>query len=180
VDVLLIDRIGKDISGTCLDTNVVGRKFDDHKAVEGEYPKVKVIVLRGLTEASHGNAVGLGIAEFCKSQLLRETDLRATRLNAITAGHVPAAMLPLDYETDRELLDVALSAIGLVEPQDAKLLWIKNTLELEELECSAAYFDEARERQDLEVLTPLRDLPLDPSGNLPPIYQSEDVGYASA
>jgi hypothetical protein len=166
VDVLLIDQIGKDISGTCLDTNVVGRKFDDHKAIEGEYPKVKVIVLRGLTEASHGNAVGLGIAEFCKSQLLRETDLHATRLNAITAGHVSAAMLPLDYETDRELLGVALSTIGLVEPQDAKLLWIKNTLALEELECSAAYLEEARERQDLEILTPLRDLPLDPAGNL--------------
>ena len=167
VDVLLIDQIGKDISGTCLDTNVVGRKFDDHKAIEGEYPKVKVIALRGLTEASHGNAVGLGIAEFCKSQLLRETDLQATRLNAITAGHLAGAMLPLDYETDREILDIALSTIGLVEPQDAKLLWIKSTLHLDELECSAAYLDEARDRPDLEVLTPLRDLPLDASGNLP-------------
>ena len=58
VDVLLIDEIGKNISGTGLDTNVVGRKFDDHKAVEGEYPKVKLIVLRGLTAETHGNAVG--------------------------------------------------------------------------------------------------------------------------
>jgi len=60
-----------------------------------------------------------------------------------------------------------LSTIGLVEPQDAKLLWIKNTLALEEIECSAAYLDEARDRPDLEILTPLRDLPLDESGNLP-------------
>jgi hypothetical protein len=167
VDVLLIDEIGKEISGTGLDTNVVGRKFNDHQAVEGEVPKVKVIALRGLTRATHGNAVGLGIAEFCKSQLLREMDVEATRLNAITAGHLGAALLPMDYETDREILDRALGTIGLVEPADARLLWIKNTLELTELECSAAYLEEARGRSDLEVLTPLRDLPFDSAGNLP-------------
>ncbi|MCX7669943.1 MAG: [Fe-S]-binding protein, partial [Anaerolineae bacterium] len=166
---LLIDEIGKDVSGTGLDTNVVGRKFDDHKAVEGEFPKVKLIVVRGLTKATHGNAVGLGCAEFCKSQLLREMDLHATRLNAITAGHVPAALTPLDYETDREILDLALGTIGLVDPPNARLLWITNTLELAELECSAAYLDEARCRGDLEVLTPLRDLPLDAAGNLPTV-----------
>jgi len=166
VDVLLIDEIGKEISGTGLDTNVVGRKFNEHAAVDGELPKVKNIVLRGLTAATHGNAVGLGLAEFCKSELLRQTDFHATRLNAITAGHLPGAMLPLDYETDREILDVALSTIGLVEPPDARLLWIKNTLELAELECSAAYLGEARRRDDLEILTGLRELPLDASGNL--------------
>jgi hypothetical protein len=166
-DVLLIDEIGKEISGTGLDTNVVGRKFDDHKAVDGESPKVKVIALRGLTEATHGNAVGLGVAEFCKSQLLREMDTQATRLNAITAGHLSAAMLPMDYETDREILDMALRTIGLVEPPNARLLWIANTLELGELECSAAYLEEARSRNDLEVLTLPRDLPLDAAGNLP-------------
>jgi len=173
VDVLLIDEIGKEISGTGLDTNVVGRKFDDHKALEGEFPKVKNIVLRGLTAATHGNAVGLGLAEFCKSQLLRETDFHATRLNAITAGHLPAAMPPLDYETDREILDVALSTIGLVDLCDARLLWVKNSLELAELECSAAYLEEARRRNDLEILTGLRELPLDASGNLCKAANSE-------
>jgi hypothetical protein len=172
VDVLLIDEIGKDVSGTGLDTNVVGRKFDDHKAVDGELPKVKIIALRGLTEATHGNAVGVGCAEFCKSQLLRETDIHITRLNAITAGHLAAAMFPLDYETDREILNLALGTIGLVEPANARLLWITNTLELTELECSAAYLDEARRRDDLEVLTPLRDLPLDAAGNLPSVKSS--------
>jgi hypothetical protein len=173
VDVLLIDEIGKEISGTGLDTNVVGRKFNEHFAVDGEVPKVKNIVLRGLTAATHGNAVGLGLAEFCKSELLRQTDLYATRLNAITAGHLPGAMLPLDYETDREILDVALSTIGLVDPLDARLLWIKNTLELAELECSAAYLEEARRRDDLEILTGLRELPLDAAGNLPKEMNTE-------
>jgi hypothetical protein len=130
---------------------------------------VKVIALRGLTEATHGNAVGLGCAEFCKSHLLRETDVHITRINAITAGHLAAAMFPMDYETDREILNLALGTVGLVEPANARVLWITNTLELTELECSAAYLDEARRRDDLEVLTPLRDLPLDAAGNLPSV-----------
>ena len=167
VDVLLVDRIGKDISGTGLDTNVVGRKFNDHQAVEGEWPKVKLIGLRGLTTKTHGNAVGLGIAEFCKTRLLREMDLPATRLNALVAGHISAAMLPLDYETDAEMLDHMLAAIGLAEPPQARLLWIQDTLHLEEVECAAAYWEEAQSRKDLEVLTPLRPLPLDEHGNLP-------------
>ncbi len=167
VDVLLIDRIGKNISGVGFDANVVGRKFNDHKAAEDEFPKVKRIALRALTPQTHGNAVGFGIAEFCRSQLLRETDFEATRLNAVVSGHISAAMPPLDYETDREMLETALGTIGLTEPPEAKLLWIANTLQLTELECSAAYLDEARARDDLEVLTSLREMPLDEAGNLP-------------
>ena len=167
VDVLLIDRIGKDISGTGLDPNVVGRKFNEHEALEAEWPKVRRICLRSLTEASHGNAIGLGIAEFCRSQLLRQTDPVVTRLNGLTSGHLSAIMTSLDYETDREMLAAALGTIGLVEPPDAKLLWIADTLHLGEVECSAAYLSEARQRSDLEILTSPCDLPLDAAGNLP-------------
>jgi hypothetical protein len=167
VDVLLIDQIGKNISGTGLDTNVVGRKFDDHKAVDGELPKVKLIVLRDLTPETHGNAVGMGLAEFCRTRLLRQTDFEATRLNGIVSTHVSGAMPPLDYETDREIVDVALGAIGLVEPPEARILWIRNTLELSELACSAAYLEEARKRDDLEILSDPRPLPFDADGNLP-------------
>ena len=177
VDLLLIDRIGKNISGTGLDTNVVGRKFDDHKAVDGEFPKVRTIALRGLTPETHGNAVGLGLAEFCKSQLLRQTNFEATRLNALTAGHISGAMPPLDYETDREIVDLALGAVGLVEPPDSKVLWITNTLELAEMVCSVAYREEARERDDLEVLTELRPLPLDGDGNLPQMASLGGEGW---
>jgi len=167
VDVLLIDKMGKNISGVGFDANVVGRKFDDHKAVEGEFPKVKRIAVRGLTKESHGNAVGIGLAEFCKSQLLRETDFQAVRLNALISGHISAGMIPLDYQTDREMLEAALGTIGLAEPPDARLLWIADTLHLGEMECSTAYLEEARQRDDLEILTEARDLPFDASGNLP-------------
>lgn len=169
VDVLLIDQIGKDISGTGLDPNVVGRKFNDHKALDDEWPKVRRIALRSLSEATHGNAIGLGMAEFCRSELLRQTDFAATRLNGLVSGHIAAVMTPLDYETDREMLEAALGTIGLMEPPRAKLLWIADTLRLSEVECSAAYLEEARGRSDLEVLTGLRDLPFDAAGNLSPV-----------
>lgn len=167
VDLLLIDRIGKDISGVGMDPNVVGRKFNDHQALEDEFPKVKRIAIRGLTPKGYGNAIGMGIAEFCRTQLLEQTDFAATRLNGLTSGRIACVMTPLDYETDREMLAVALGTVGLVEPPQAKLLWIADTLHLAEVECSAAYLDEARERTDLEVLTDPRDLPLDAAGNLP-------------
>ena len=166
IDLLLIDRIGKNISGTGLDTNVIGRKFDDHKAVEGETPKVKRIAIRGLTRESHGNAVGMGIAEFCLSSLLRETDLAATRLNAITADHVSGAMAPLDYETDREMLNAALPARP-EEKRRARLMWIADTLHLEELECAEAFWEEAQGRDDLEILSEPRSLLFDTDDQLP-------------
>jgi hypothetical protein len=166
VDILLIDRMGKDISGVGFDPNVVGRKFNDHKAVEGEFPKIRRIALRGLTAASHGNATGMGMAEFCISQFLRDADLAATRLNCLVSGHVSAAMRPLDFETDREMLAAALGTIGLIEPPNAKLIWISDTLHLDEVECSAAYLDEAQRRNDLEIITKPCELPFDAAGNL--------------
>jgi hypothetical protein len=168
VDVLLIDRIGKEISGTGMDPNVVGRKFNDHKAADDEFPKIKRIAVRGLTPRTYGNATGIGIAEFCRSQLLAEIDVAATRLNGLTSGHVSAVMTPLDYDTDREMLGAALRTIGLADPPAAKLLWIADTLHLTEMECSAAYLVEAKQRPELEILTAPRDLPFDPNGNLPP------------
>jgi hypothetical protein len=167
VDVLLVDRIGKDISGIGCDTNVIGRKFNNRKAVEGETPQVKRICFRGLTPQTHGNAIGIGLAEFVKSQLLRETDFHATRLNAIVSGDIGATMVPPDFETDRELLQTALGTIGLAPTERARLLWIADSLHLTEVECGAAYLDAARQRSDLEILTGLRELPFDAAGELP-------------
>jgi hypothetical protein len=170
-DVLLMDEIGKDVSGAGLDTNVVGRKYLDHAAREDEFPKIRYLVIRGLSRATAGNATGIGLAEFCRSQVLREMNVHATRTNCLTGSHATAAMLPLDYETDREILDVALSLIGLTPPSAARLLWIENTLKIAEVECSEAYYGEAAARSDLEILTPLRKLPLGKDGNLPALTQ---------
>ncbi|NLE38326.1 MAG: DUF2088 domain-containing protein [Pirellulaceae bacterium] len=166
VDLLVVDRIGKDISGTGMDTNVIGRKFNDHAATGDETPRVRRIAVRGLSTPG-GNALGIGMAEFCRSRILREADWHATRTNVLTSGHIGAAMPPLDYDTDREMIETALGTVGLVEPADARVLWIRDTLHLAELECSAAYLDEASRRDDLEVVSEPRPLPLDEAGNLP-------------
>lgn len=166
-DLLLIDQIGKNISGTGMDTNVIGRKFNDHVAWENEWPKVKRIIVRDLTDETHGNATGIGMAEFCRSRVVEKMNCKITRINCLTGGHPTAAMLPLDYPTDKEVLDAAFPTIGLTEPPQARLMWIHNTLEVAEVECSAAYLGEARERPDLTIIREPRPLPLDASGNLP-------------
>ena len=103
----------------------------------------------------------------CRTRLVRAADPAATRLNAMVANHVSAAMLPLDYETDRAMLEAAFGTIGLVPSQDARLMWIADTLHLDELECSVAYLADAHARDGLEILTNPRPLPFDPTGNLP-------------
>ncbi|MFB2880524.1 lactate racemase domain-containing protein [Floridanema aerugineum] len=166
-DILIVDEIGKNISGTGMDTNVIGRKYNDHAAIENEWPKCRRIIVRGLTQATHGNANGIGMSEFCRTRAIEQMDRKSTRLNSLTAGHPTAAMLPLDYPTDRECLDAALSTIGLVEPPDTRLMWIHNTLDIAEVECSISYLPEVESRRDLEILVPPRSLPFDAEGNLP-------------
>jgi len=170
-DILIVDEIGKNISGTGLDTNVVGRKTNDHQAAPDEYPKIKRIVVRGLTPESHGNAAGIGIAEFCTTRLVEQMDRRGTAINCLTANHLTAGMIPIHFDTDREILDAALLTLGLAPPQDARIMWIRNTLDLIELECSAAYLKEARSGENIEILGDLRPLAFDEKGNLIP---SED------
>jgi hypothetical protein len=167
IDLLIIDEIGKNISGTGMDTNVVGRKYYDHRAARNEFPKIKRIMVRGLTEETHGNASGIGLVEFITSRALAQTDIQKTRVNCITANHVSAAMIPIDLPTDRETIEVALSTLGMTATAQTRIVWIRNTLELGEVECSEACLPETRERSDLEVLSELRPLPFDEDGNLP-------------
>jgi hypothetical protein len=165
-DFLIIDEMGKNISGSGMDTNVIGRKYFSHEAAESEYPKIEQIFVRGLTEETHGNAAGIGLAEWCTRRLVEQLDVRITRINCLTGGGPTGAIVPLDYETDREVLDAAFPTLGLVEPPDAQVMWITNTLEVAELECSVAYLEEAKSRMDLEVLTDPRPLEFDAAGNL--------------
>ena len=167
VDILLIDEIGKNISGSGLDVNVVGRKDRCHQTDADTFPRIKMIAVRDLSNQTHGSAVGIGLAEFCRSRAIEKMNVEMTRINVQTGGYPAEAMLPLDYGTDREILDVMLPQIGLAEPPDARLLWIRNTKSTAELECSAVYLAQARERADLEVISELRDLPFDNDGNLP-------------
>ncbi|MEE2804840.1 MAG: lactate racemase domain-containing protein [Pseudomonadota bacterium] len=170
-DLLLIDEIGKNISGSGMDSNVVGRKYLDHRAGEEEWPKIGTIFLRGLTEETHGNATGIGMAEFALTRAVDAMDVAITRRNCITGGSPTAAMVPLHYASDREVLEVTLPEMGLTAISDTRLMWIHNTLEVSELECSRAYLDEARESNEIEILTDPRPLPLDKNGNLPNVTE---------
>ena len=166
-DLLLVDEMGKEISGCGMDTNVIGRKRHEHGAAPDESPKLKRIAVRSLTEQTHGNATGLGKSEFCLTRVVEAMDARITYINVTTACFPQVGMIPPHYRTDREMLAVALATIGLTEPPAAKLLWIQNTLHLEEVECGEAFLPLARGRGDLEILGEPRELPFDPAGMLP-------------
>ncbi|MSU27965.1 MAG: DUF2088 domain-containing protein [Pedosphaera sp.] len=166
-DLLLVDEIGKEISGCGMDTNVIGRKRYEHWTEEHEFPKVKKIAIRSLTEQTHGNATGLGKSEYCLTRVVEAMDKRVTYINVATACYPQVAMIPPHYDTDRELLDVALATVGLVEPPQVKLLWIRNTLRVEEVECGEAFLPLVRGRSDLIILTAPRELEFDAQGMLP-------------
>jgi hypothetical protein len=166
-DLLMIDEIGKNISGTGMDTNIVGRKYNDHSATGDERPRIRYLFIRGLTEATHGNASGLGLAEFTLKRVVDQFDPVKTATNCVTANHPTGGMIPLYYQTDHEVLEAALGSIGLRDPDQGRVMWITNTLHLAEVDCSQAYWDEAQNRPDLEILAPLRPLPIDSQGCLP-------------
>ena len=170
-DLLVVDQIGKNISGSGMDSNVVGRKFLEHRAGDDEWPKVRTIFLRGLTEETHGNATGIGMAEFALTRAVDAMDVAITRRNCITGGSPTGAMIPLHYQTDKEVLEATLPEMGLTAVPDTKVMWIHNTLEVSELECSVAYLNEARQSNEIEILSEPRPLPLDNAGNLPDVTE---------
>ena len=165
-DLLIIDQIGKNISGTGLDTNVVGRKYNDHVATDRDTVRCKRIFVRGLTEETHGNATGIGISEFTNQRTADAIDRKITAINCITGLHPTAAMIPIAYETDREAISQALHTCGLVEPPNAKVIQIKDTLHLADVLVSEKYLDELSGRNDLERLSEPDEMAFDAHGNL--------------
>ncbi|MCH9652506.1 MAG: nickel-dependent lactate racemase [Planctomycetes bacterium] len=171
IDFLIVDRIGKNISGSGMDACVIGRKFNDHAATEHDNVAVKRIMVRSLTEETHGNALGIGLAEFTNQRTVDGIDWKITRINANTGSHPTSAMVPLVYETDREAVEAALSTIGLVEPEQSRIVQIYDTLELSEVIVSETYLNEINERDDLEIMSGPFELPFDTQNNLTPVFE---------
>jgi hypothetical protein len=169
IGLLIIDEIGKNISGSGMDTNVVGRKYNDHSATENDVYRVKRIFIRGLTEETHGNACGLGMAEFTNRRTVENVDRNITQINSLTGSHPSAAAIPVYYDTDREVLENALPTVGLVEPENAVVVQIRDTLHLGEVLVSEACLPEVQERDDLELIDGPFDMPFDADGNLLPV-----------
>ena len=166
VDLLVVDQIGKNISGSGMDTNVVGRKFNDHGATGDDTVNCKRIFVRGLTPETHGNACGIGMAEVTNQRTVDQANLVATRINALTGGHPSAAAVPIAFDTDREAMLAILETVGLVDPADSGIIQIANTLKLGEVLVSEKYTPEVQDRSDLEVLAGPDAMAFDPHGNL--------------
>ncbi len=166
VGLLIIDEIGKDISGSGMDTNVIGRKYSDHCATDKDDVSVKRIFVRGLTYETHGNACGLGLAEFTNSRTVQSVDQNITTINSLTGGHPSAAMIPVHYDSDREVLDAALPTTGLADAPDARVIHISNTLHVGEVLVSEAYLAEIESRDDLEIIDGPSEMQFDANGNL--------------
>ncbi|WP_049903787.1 hypothetical protein [Halococcus agarilyticus] len=152
IDVLVLDRQGKDISGQGMDTNVIGRRPFAIQEPEPETPSIKRIYTRALTETTHGNAMGMGSADFVHRDLLAEVDMPTTLINALTASTTRGVRLPPAVETDRAGLVAALSTIGVVDPATVRVLRATDTMRLQRLYASTALVEEARDRDDLRVL----------------------------
>lgn len=137
VDLLVVDEIGKEISGAGMDTNVIGR-YRVLNAPDPETPEVKLIYVRGLTEATHGNGNGIGLADLARAAAVEELDATKTYANALTSGSLAKAKLPVVAPDDEFAVRAALAALGGGDPEDARVLWIRNTGELDELWASEA------------------------------------------
>jgi len=165
-DLLIVDEMGKNVSGSGMDTNVIGRKPE---GPPDGMPRLKRVFVRALTAETHGNAYGIGFADFTTARLVRAIDYRATALNCLTAAHPEAGLVPLHFETDREAIDAALATAGVEDPATARVVRIRNTLALEDLEvseaCRAAFAPGAR----IDVVGAPHPLAFDAAGNLPPL-----------
>jgi hypothetical protein len=167
IDVLIVEEMGKNISGSGMDTNVIGRPTNPHEPFPND-PRILWIVALDLTEESYGNATGIGNADFTTRRLVERIDMKPTLINCITACSPGMAKVPATYETDREAVEAALSCIGLIPAENARVVHIKNTLMIGELDVSEAYAAEARTRGDLTVIGELTPLAFDVAGRLLP------------
>ncbi len=120
-----------------------------------------------MTERTHGNATGIGLADFTTTRLVRTMNYRATVINCMTAGYPEGANLPVHYETDRETLEAALAIIGTRSSDRARVLRIRNTLCLEEVEVSEACLQEEKPVTEFTVVNGARPITFDAAGNLP-------------
>ena len=165
LDVLLVDEIGKDISGAGFDTKVIGRIRNIYEK-ECEWPRITRIVLRDLSKKTGGNAIGLGLADFIHRRVAEKMDPEMTAVNCITAVAPEKGMVPISLSTDRLALEAAFQSIGLWSAEDVRMAWIINTSDLNRLAVSPALVKEAK-RKGLWVSEHPFSLPFNANGDLP-------------
>jgi hypothetical protein len=165
MDVLVVDEIGKNISGAGMDPNVTGRLFFIGSPPLKE-PKITRIFVRDLTPETVGNAIGIGFAEYTTKRLVKKIDPVPTMINSITGMGPECGRIPISFEQDQEALQAAYDNSGVIDPKDLRLVWIKNTLELEYLWASEPMLQEAKANSGIEVVSDLQEIPYDKNGNM--------------
>lgn len=152
LDVLVVDQLGKDVSGQGMDTNVTGRRHFTINEPEPDSPEIKRVYVRGFTGRTKGNAMGMGQADFVHQSVFEGLDPSKTLINAITASTVRGVRLPPVVENDRAGLTAALGTIGPVAGPDARVLRVTDTMRLQRCYASEGLCEAARDREDLRVV----------------------------
>ncbi len=150
LDILIVDEMGKEISGTGIDTNIIGRVMVVSEP-EPESPRITRIVVLDLTEATQGSAVGVGLADFVTRRLVNKIDYRATYINCLAAMTPEKARLPMVGETDKEAIEWAFLTAGILDTEKARVVRIKNTLCLDEIYVSQSLVPELLAKPGWEV-----------------------------
>lgn len=164
LDLLVVDEMGKNFAGTGMDTNIIGRV--GIQGVPDGDPAIGRIAVLDLSEGSHGNANGMGLADFITVRFRAKIDFRATYLNTLTATFVQRARMPIALESDRAVLEAALRTLGSPSPDRVRMMRIQNTLMLEQIWVSPAVLAEITSLPQIEVTGPPTPLAFDPEGNL--------------
>jgi acyl-CoA synthetase (AMP-forming)/AMP-acid ligase II len=168
IDVLIIDEMGKNISGAGFDPNITGR---NRRAVQWvARPLVKKIAVLGLTRETMGNATGLGSADVITMRLYRELDVPSTYANIITSCNLDGAAIPMIMNTDREAIALAVKTVVRVKPHDCRIVRIRNTLQLGEIQVSEPMLAEvARRPERFDLVSSPTAFAFDANGTLAPL-----------
>jgi len=163
LEVLVIDQIGKNISGDGMDPNITGR-YPTPYAHGG--PDVNKMVVLDLTHETEGNANGVGTADFTTQRLVDKMNLEVTYANGLTSTVVAPTKIATTLANDKETIQAAIKTSNILDFTKVKMVRIKNTLVLSEIEVSEALIDYVNQHPQMEVVSPLFDLPFDDNGNL--------------
>ena len=165
IDILILEEMGKNISGAGMDTNITGG-VKAYK--EGEYnpPQIKKIVVLDLISESHGNALGVGIADIITKKLYKKIDFEVTYKNVITCGYLDRAKIPIIADTDEEAINIALKSTYNLPGTKPTIIFIRNTLKLYEMLVSEAIWEKIKNQKDISTISKRNKLTFDNIGNL--------------
>ena len=166
LDVLIIDEVGKNISGTGFDTNVVGRYPTAHVAVTPEDPRVTRIAVLDITEKSDGNGTGLGMVDFITERVFRKFNFVETYPNLLTSTTAASARIPMVLRSDRQTIQAAIKTCLIRDPQSVRMGRIKNTLAADRMEISENLVEEAMADPKIQIVGKAEELLFDADGNL--------------